>query len=96
MNVAGADVAADSTQRFLVLETAKKLNELIRRNSPSASLVVTHLPIPHKVSEAGQFMEYVDAMFEEVDNQAAAEAPVDVVTAAESPADGSSLPANES
>ncbi|MEM7377198.1 MAG: DNA-directed RNA polymerase subunit beta', partial [Pseudomonadota bacterium] len=38
----------------------------------------------------------LQSMFEEVDNQAAAEAPVDVVTATESPADDSSLPANES
>ena len=70
MNIAEADDAAfnTATQRFLVPETASKFNELIRRNSPDASLVVTHLPIAHKVSEAREFMQYVETMFEGIDN----------------------------
>ncbi|KAL7539584.1 hypothetical protein ACHAXR_009410 [Thalassiosira sp. AJA248-18] len=56
------------SQRCLILETAQEFNNLIRRNSPSASLVVTHLPIPHKASKANTFMEYVDIMFKDVDN----------------------------
>ena len=58
----------DPLQRFLVLDTAKMLNSLIRRHSPYASLVVTHLPLPHKVAEASAFMEYVDTIFNGVDN----------------------------
>ena len=58
----------DPSQQHLEIETAQEFNKLIRRNSPSASLVVTHLPIPHKVSKASEFMEYVDTMFKDVDN----------------------------
>jgi len=58
----------DPSQRFLGLETAQMFNNLIRQKSPSASLVVTHLPLPHKVSKANEFMEYVDTMFKDVDN----------------------------
>ena len=62
------DVVEPMSQQLLRLETAKKFNNLIRRNSPSASLVVTHLPIPQKVTKASEFMEYVDTMFKDVDN----------------------------
>lgn len=55
-------------QKFLLLETAQNFNNIIRRNSSSASLVVTHLPLPHKVSKSNEFMEYVDTMFKDVDN----------------------------
>eukprot|EP00571_Detonula_confervacea_P014526 CAMPEP_0172308272 /NCGR_PEP_ID=MMETSP1058-20130122/8924_1 /TAXON_ID=83371 /ORGANISM="Detonula confervacea, Strain CCMP 353" /LENGTH=1273 /DNA_ID=CAMNT_0013020651 /DNA_START=35 /DNA_END=3856 /DNA_ORIENTATION=- len=58
----------DLSQRFLLPETAQKFNNIIRQNSPSASLVVTHLPLPHKVSKSNEFMEYVDTMFKDVDN----------------------------
>lgn len=61
-------VLLDPSQQFLQLETAKKFNNIIRRNSSLASLVVTHLPIPHKVSKSNDFMEYVDTMFKDVDN----------------------------
>ena len=58
----------ESSQQFLLLETAQKFNNIIRRNSALASLVVTHLPLPHKASKSSQFMEYVDTMFRDVDN----------------------------
>ena len=63
-----AMVEHSESQQFLSLETAQKLNNLIRMNSPSASLVVSHLPLPHKVQDATEFMEYIDAMFKDVDN----------------------------
>jgi hypothetical protein len=47
---------------------AKKFNSLIRRESPYASMVVTHLPLPHKASTSNDFMEYVDALVCDVDN----------------------------
>lgn len=62
------DNVVDPSQRFLLLETAQELNSIIRQNSPMASLVVTHLPLPHKVSKSNEFMEYVDTMFKDVDN----------------------------
>ena len=62
------EVYVEETRRFLLPDTAKKFNELIRQNSVDASLVVTHLPLPHKASSADEFMAYVDAMFENVDN----------------------------
>lgn len=61
----------DPTQgqhRYLIPQTARAFNNLIRQHSPEANLVVTHLPIPHKVSEAKEFMEYVDTLFEDIDN----------------------------
>lgn len=58
----------DTSQQFLQLETAQKFNNIIRRNSASASLVVTHLPLPHKASKSNEYMEYVDTMFKGVDN----------------------------
>jgi len=58
----------DTSQRFLVQESAQVFNQLIRQRSQSASLVVTHLPLPHKVPRANDFMEYVDTLFEGVDN----------------------------
>lgn len=67
-NVVPENSVLDPSQRFLQLETAMKFNNIIRRNSSSASLVVTHLPIPHKVSKSNKFMEYVDTMFKDVDN----------------------------
>jgi len=62
------EVYVEETRRFLLPDTAKKFNELIRENSVDASLVVTHLPLPHKASSANEFMAYVDTMFENVDN----------------------------
>lgn len=62
------DNIIDPSQRFLVLESAKKFNDLIRQKSSSASLVVTHLPLPHKVSKAKEFMEYTDTLFKDIDN----------------------------
>jgi hypothetical protein len=53
---------------ILSLEMAKKFNSLIRRESPYASMVVTHLPLPHKASTSNDFMEYVDALVCDVDN----------------------------
>jgi len=58
----------DPSHRFLVQESAEAFNTLIRQRSSSASLVVTHLPLPHKVSKAKEFMEYVDTMFKDIDN----------------------------
>ena len=55
-------------QQYLLTDTAHKFNNIIRRNSSSASLVVTHLPLPHKVSKSSEFMEYVDTIFKDVDN----------------------------
>lgn len=55
-------------RRYLAMDTAKKFNFLIRRNSPSASLVVTHLPLLHKASETVDFMEYVDTMTSQINN----------------------------
>jgi hypothetical protein len=55
-------------RRYLAIDTAKKFNFLIRRNSPSASLVVTHLPLLHKASETVDFMQYVDTMTNEINN----------------------------
>lgn len=55
-------------QQYLLTDTAQKFNNIIRRNSSSASLVVTHLPLPHKVSKSSEFMEYVDTIFKDVDN----------------------------
>lgn len=55
-------------RRYLAIDTAKKFNFLIRRNSPSASLVVTHLPLLHKASETVDFMEYVDTMTSQINN----------------------------
>jgi len=65
---AGESTTSDPSQQFLCLQTAQKFNSLIRRNSAAASLVVTHLPIPHKVTKANDFMEYLDTMFKDVDN----------------------------
>ena len=62
------EVYVEETRRSLLPDTAKKFNELIRQNSVDASLVVTHLPLPHKASSANEFMAYVDSMFENVDN----------------------------
>ena len=62
------DNVFDPAQRCLVPESAKMFNSLIRQNSSSASLVVTHLPLPHKVSQASEFMEYTDTLFEDIDN----------------------------
>jgi len=58
----------DAPHLFLRVETAKKLNNMIRLNSPSASLVVTHLPLSYKVSNVASYMEYIDAMLKDVDN----------------------------
>lgn len=55
-------------RRYLAIDTAKKFNFLIRRNSPSASLVVTHLPLLHKASETVDFMQYVDTMTSQINN----------------------------
>lgn len=55
-------------RRYLAMDTAKKFNFLIQRNSPSASLVVTHLPLLHKASETVDFMEYVDTMTNQINN----------------------------
>lgn len=62
------DDVVDTSQRFLILETARKFNNLIRQYSPTASLVVTHLPLPHKVSKANEFMDYVDQLLDGIDN----------------------------
>lgn len=58
----------DSQQLFLLKETAQKFNTIIQHHSSSASLVVTHLPLPHKVSKSNEFLEYVDIMFKDIDN----------------------------
>lgn len=55
-------------RRCLSLDTAKKFNNLIRRHSSMASLVVTHLPLLHKAPEAVDFMEYVDTMTNHMNN----------------------------
>ena len=55
-------------RRYLAIDTAKKFNYLIRRNSSSASLVVTHLPLLHKAPETEDFMEYVDTMMNHMNN----------------------------
>lgn len=55
-------------ERCLALDTAKKFNNLVRRHSSSASLVVTHLPLLHKASETVDFMEYVDTMMNHMNN----------------------------
>lgn len=60
--------AIDPSHHFLVQESAQAFNNLIRQRSSSASLVVTHLPLPHKVPKANEFMEYADTMFKGVDN----------------------------
>eukprot|EP00804_Cyclotella_cryptica_P025102 CCRYP_012971-RA/>CCRYP_012971-RA protein AED:0.03 eAED:0.02 QI:237/0.66/0.75/1/1/1/4/104/1158 len=52
----------------LSLEMAKKFNKIIRQESPYASMVVTHLPLPHKAVSSNKFMEYVDALVENIDN----------------------------
>jgi len=54
--------------RCLSLDTAKKFNNLIRRHSSPASLVVTHLPLLHKASESVDFMEYVETMMNHMNN----------------------------
>lgn len=54
--------------RYLAIDTAKKFNNLIRRHSSPASLVVTHLPLLHKANETLDFMEYVDTMMNHMDN----------------------------
>ena len=54
--------------RCLSLNTAKKFNNLIRRHSLQASLVVTHLPLLHKAPESLDFMEYVDEMMNHMNN----------------------------
>ena len=43
-------------------------NNLIQQRSSLANVVVTHLPIPYKVSKSEELMEYVDTMFKDVDN----------------------------
>ena len=53
---------------ILSLEMANKFNSLIRRESPYASMVVTHLPLPHKASTSSDFMEYMDTLVKDVDN----------------------------
>ena len=53
---------------ILSAEMAKKFNALIRKESPYASMVVTHLPLPHKASSSNGFMEYVDALVHSIDN----------------------------
>lgn len=53
---------------ILSAEMAKKFNALIRKESPYASMVVTHLPLPHKASSSNDFMEYVDALVNSIDN----------------------------
>lgn len=50
------------------VEVATKFNSLIRQESPYASMVVTHLPLPHKASTSNDFMQYVDALVDNVDN----------------------------
>lgn len=52
----------------LSLDTAKKFNNLMRRHSLPASLVVTHLPLLHKAPETLDFIEYVDAMANHMNN----------------------------
>ena len=54
--------------RCLSLDTAKKFNNLIRRHSLPASLVVTHLPLLHKAPDTLDFVEYVDAMMNHMNN----------------------------
>lgn len=54
--------------RCLSIDTAKKFNNLIRRHSSPASLVVTHLPLLHKANETVDFMEYVDTMMNHMNN----------------------------
>ena len=50
------------------LEMAETFNSLIRRESPYASMVVTHLPLPHKATASIDFMEYVDVLMQKIDN----------------------------
>ncbi len=54
--------------RCLSIDTAKKFNNLIRRHSSPASLVVTHLPLLHKANDTVDFMEYVDTMMNHMNN----------------------------
>ena len=55
-------------QQFLHQVNAHKLNEIIRFNSPDANLIVTHLPLSHKTSKPNEYMEYVDTMFQDIEN----------------------------
>ncbi len=55
-------------QQFLHQVNAHKLNEIIRFNSPDANLIVTHLPLSHKASKPNKYMEYVDTMFQDIEN----------------------------
>jgi potassium/chloride transporter 4/5/6 len=55
-------------QQFLHQVNAHKLNEIIRWNSPNANLIVTHLPLSHKASKSNEYMEYVDTMFQDIEN----------------------------
>ena len=57
-----------SPQQFLHQVNAHKLNEIIRFNSPDANLIVTHLPLSHKASKPNKYMEYVDTMFQDIEN----------------------------
>jgi potassium/chloride transporter 4/5/6 len=59
---------APSEVDILSVEMAKKFNRLIQKESPYASLVVTHLPLPHKADSPNNFMEYVDALVDNIDN----------------------------
>ena len=55
-------------QQFLHQVNAHKLNKIIRCNSPDANLIVTHLPLSHKASKPNEYMEYVDTMFQDIEN----------------------------
>ena len=64
----GLDLSLRRESRCLALDTAKKFNNLIRKHSSSADMVVTHLPLLHKAPETVDFMEYVDAMMNDLNN----------------------------